>query len=95
MKLNVHKIVFLVCAGSLGEITVVAHLAHNLLKKPEVLKSQLDLMIARRAKLLLPTKTAAYYRCLVYEMLYLWNSLPPSAGLLTILKGIYVHGSIT
>ncbi|XP_073997165.1 tetratricopeptide repeat protein 39C-like [Rhodnius prolixus] len=75
-----------VCAGSLGEITVVAHLAHNLLKKPEVLKSQLDLMIARRAKLLLPTKTAAYYRCLVYEMLYLWNSLPPSAGLLTILK---------
>ncbi|KAK9508629.1 hypothetical protein O3M35_006148 [Rhynocoris fuscipes] len=84
---NFYTYLSAVCAGSLGEISVVAQLANSLLRRPDVHKSQLDMMIARRSKLLLPTRDACYYRYLAYEMLYLWNSLPPTSGLVAILKG--------
>ncbi|BET01636.1 IHypothetical protein2 [Nesidiocoris tenuis] len=93
-KTNRHFYTYLValCYGCLDDMNHVAALSQHI-KKLEVEKlCHLDRETVRRSALLMPTKLPFYYRLLVYEMLYLWDSLPPSENLHFIIQDCEAQG---
>lgn len=84
-----------VCAGALGEdvTTQISELKKLVAQIPK--GTQLDAFLARRYNICIrdvavPEKTSFFWKMLVYELLYLWNTMPSCSNesISTILNGI-------